>query len=209
MREKEAATRIIFVRHGVTDFPTNRIYCDDREDPALNEEGIAQAEQAALFLQGVDVAAIIASPLVRTQMTAQAIAHGRNVEIESDKRLVERRFGDWEGMFFSEIEERFPDLYREWKLNQAGFKPQGGESVFDLLERVRAVIFDIKQRFMGKTVVVVSHVGPIRVLLAEAIGLAVQAYRQIAIDYASVSCVDYGKTQNNLILHNFHQRHKL
>ncbi len=51
MREKERSTRIIFARHGLTDFPLNRIYCDDREDPALNKTGQDQAQAAAVLLK--------------------------------------------------------------------------------------------------------------------------------------------------------------
>ena len=209
MREKEAATRIIFVRHGITDYPTDRIYCDDKEDPELSQEGLLQAQQAAEFLSTVKIAKIIASPLARTTKTAQIIASANNLEVETDNRLVERRFGIWEGLYFHEIEQKYPSLYSDWKRNQAEFKPEGGESVFDLLDRVSFVITDVKQRFTGKVVVIVSHVGPIRVLLADAIGLSVKSYRQIGVDYASVSCVDFGKSQNNLVLHNYHQRHHL
>lgn len=209
MREKEASTRIIFVRHGVTDFPTDRIYCDDIEDPVLNDEGRVQAGQAAKFLSSIKAEAIISSPLARTRMTAQLISDAIGLDVETDVRLVERKFGIWEGLRFDEIERQFPSLYLDWKRNQAEFKPEGGESVFDLLERVGAVIFDIKQRFAGKTVVIVSHVGPIRVLIADALGLSVKSYRQIGIDYASVSCVDFGRSQNNLLLHNYHCRHQL
>ncbi len=209
MREKEAATRIIFVRHGVTDFPIDRIYCDDSEDPELNREGVIQAEQAAEFLSSVNVAAIVASPLARTQATADIIAQRLGLTVNEDKRLVERRFGMWEGLYFNEIEKQYPELFLEWKCNQAEFKPEGGESVFDLLGRVTGVIDEVRQQFLGKTVLVVSHVGPIRVLLVDALGLSVKAYRQIGLDYASISCVDYGVSQNNLILHNFHRRHQL
>ena len=209
MREKEAATRIIFVRHGVTDFPTDRIYCDDKEDPALNGEGLLQASQAAELLSSVKAQALISSPLARTRMTAQVISDATGLEVETDNRLVERKFGIWEGLYFNEIEEQYPGLYQDWKRNQAEFKPEGGESVFDLLGRVSEVISDVKQRLAGKTVIVVSHVGPIRVLLADAMGISVKSYRQIGIDYASLSCVDYGMSQNNLVLHNYHCRHQL
>ena len=208
MREKEKATRVILVRHGETDFPKNRIYCDAQEDPALNSTGQAQAAQAAKFLSLEDVSAIYVSPSLRTRMTAEAIAkHHDQLSVAFDSNLVERNFGDWEGMYFDEIESQYPQKYREWKENQAAFKLGLGESVYDLSERVAPVISKIVAAHPGQVVVVVTHVGPIRVLLAKALNLPVEGYRQLAIDPASMTGVDYGVTQNNLIFMNFHGRH--
>lgn len=124
MREKEKTTQVIYVRHGETDFPLDRIYCDNQEDPALNRAGMEHAEQAAGFLANQDVAAIYASPCRRTSMTAEAIAKYHEHPVQYDGALVERNFGVWEGLFFHEIESQFPSLYKEWKQNQAAFKPE-------------------------------------------------------------------------------------
>ncbi len=208
MREKEKATRVILVRHGETDFPQNRIYCDSKEDPALNSAGQAQARQAAAFLSLKNISAIYASPSQRTRMTAEAIAENhKSLSVELDPGLVERNFGDWEGMYFEEIESQFPAKYREWKENQAAFKTGAGESVYDLAERVVPVVSKIVAAHAGQTVVVVAHVGPIRVLLANALKLPVEGYRQLTIDPASMAAIDYGVSQNNLLFMNFHGRH--
>lgn len=208
MREKEKATRVILVRHGETDFPKNRIYCDAKEDPALNSTGQAQARQAAEFLSLENISAIYASPSLRTRMTAEAIAkYHDKLSIEFDPNLVERNFGDWEGMYFDDIESQYPQKYKEWKQNQAAFKIGPGESVYDLLERVAPSVSRIVTAYTGQTVVVVTHVGPIRVLLAKALNLPIEGYRQLAIDPASVTGVDYGASQNNLMFMNFHGRH--
>ncbi len=199
MRSKEEAARVIYVRHGKTDFPLDRIYCDDKEDPPLNELGVSQVQQAVRALVKVDVAAVYASPSMRTRMTAELIADSCGLSVELESNLVERRFGFWEGMFFDEIEARFPDEYREWKINNAAFKPKGGESVFDLSDRVEPCISKLVDDFRGKVVVVVSHVGPIRTALARSIALPLEKYRSLIIDYASISIVDYGRRQNNLV----------
>lgn len=208
MREKEKATRVILVRHGETDFPKDRVYCDAKEDPALSVAGCAQAEQAASFLASVDISAIYASPLLRTKMTAEEIAKNHDqLSIEFEPDLVERNFGDWEGMYFDEIESQYPEQYRQWKENQAAFKLGAGESVYDLSDRVSPVMERIVASHAGQTVVVVAHVGPIRVLLAKALNLPVEGYRQLAIDPASMTGIDYGVSQNNLMFMNFHGRH--
>lgn len=208
MREKELSTRVIFVRHGETDFPADRIYCDEREDPVLNASGVAQASQAASCLKQVRVDALYASPCLRTKMTAETlVAAHPDLNVVFDDRLRERHFGRWEGLYFGEIERDFPLEHQAWKQNQAAFKPDGGESVYDLSDRVELAMQEILVRHHGEAVVVVAHVGPIRVLVAKALGMPVESYRQLRIDPASITVVDYGGVQNNLALLNFHARH--
>ncbi len=209
MREKEPATSIIFVRHGQTDFPIDRIYCDDKEDPPLNDSGLAQARSAAELLAQAPVAAVYASPLQRTRTTAEEIASRHRLEIAFEPELVERRFGVWDGLYFHEVEQGYPEQFTAWKRDQAGFAPEGGETAYDLLERVRPVVAGIVERHRGETVVVVSHVGPIRVLLADAVGMPVSGFRSLRIDPASLSRVDYGRRQNNLVFVNYVSKERL
>ncbi len=206
MREKEPTTRIIFVRHGKTDFPTDRIYCDDREDPPLNEEGRAQARAAAELLAGQTVDVICASPSSRTRMTAEPIAEGRQVRIIEDANLRERRFGLWDGLSFSQIAEQYAEGYQAWRRDPVHYTPEGGETIEDLCGRVTSTIQGLIGDYQGKTVVVVSHVGPIRVCLTEALKIPVEWYRQLRIDYGSLTRVDYGARQNNLVYANAHNK---
>lgn len=202
MREKESAARVIFVRHGVTDFPTNRIYCDDREDPALNAEGLEHARNAAALLVRHQVDVIYASPSLRTRTTADEIAKATGREVHYRPALRERRFGIWDGLYFDEIERQYPDDYRAWKGDMAGYTPPGGETIEDLRQRVGAELAEIVATHPQQTVVVVSHVGPIRVCIADALKIPLAWYRQLRIDYGSLTRVDYGRTQNNLVYAN-------
>lgn len=209
MREKEIATSILFVRHGQTDFPLDRIYCDDAEDPALNQNGVAQANRAAAYLAPIPLAAIYASPCQRTRATANAVAAALerpNVSVDVRPALMERRFGIWEGLFFHEIESQYPEEYRRWKSDNSGYKPQGGESIFDMLARIKPTLEEIITKHKGETVAVVGHVGPIRAMIADALCLPLTEYRRITVDYASISQVNYGRKQNNLIFCNMADR---
>ncbi len=206
MREKEPSTGIIFVRHGQTDFPTDRIYRDDVEDPALNEAGVAQAQYAARWLQGRSIAAIYASPSARTRMTAQEVAALEGIEVVTDERLRERRFGVWDGLYFDEIASRYPDEHQAWKRDPAGFTPANAETMSGLLQRTGAALADIRAAHAGKLIVVVTHVGPIRVCLAEALKIPLDWYRQLTVDYGSLTRVDYGRRQNNLVYMNISEK---
>jgi len=199
MREKEPNTKVIFVRHGITDFPKDRLYCDDVDDPALNKQGLQQAQKAADLLSDIHVDAIYASPMKRTIMTADAIANKIKLPVQTNPALKERPFGIWDGLYFDAIEREFPDDYRTWKKNPATYVPQGGESIFDLLDRVKNALYEIMSRHNGQTVVIVSHVGPIRVLVSQSMSMPIEKYRQLTIDYGSLTRIDYGKRQNNLI----------
>ncbi len=202
MRSKEQSTRILFVRHGQTDFPLDRIYCDEREDPALNRRGRLQAKSAAVYFQNLAVAAIYVSPALRTRMTAAEIADVTGIEPMVRPELVERRFGLWEGLYFDEIERDYPEAYQQWKQDPVNYTPEGGETVPDLVTRVGGAVDDIVAAHRGETVVVVTHVGPIRVMVTRAFDIPLGMYRQLRIDYASLNCIDYGETRNNLIFLN-------
>ncbi len=203
MREKELSTRIIFVRHAEPDFPSDRVYCDAKEDPGLTPSGEIQAQGVAASLSSVSVDAIFASPLMRARLTSESIAEYHDIEVVYDERLKERTLGVWDGLFFTEVEHSYPDEYRSWKMDQAGFAPQGGETAFDLLARLKSLVVELVEKFRGRVIVVVCHVGPIRVMLADALGLPIDKFRCLNIDHASVACVDYGRRQNNLIMMNY------
>lgn len=206
MREKEPSTRIIFLRHGMTDFPLDRIYCDESEDPELNERGRQQAAQAAELLQLIEIHHVYASPTQRTLQTADIANPKKDLSILQDTRLKERHFGTWEGLYFHEIEADYPERYQEWKQDPAAFKPDEGESAFDLDLRFNAAIKDIRQAHKGETILVVSHVGPIRCAICHALDMPMIMFRQLRIDYASISCIDYGKTNLNVICMNYQMR---
>lgn len=199
MREKERATRIIFVRHGKTDFPIDRIYCDDVEDPDLNAEGLAHATAAAEWLREAAVDAIYASPSARTASTARQIAGVTGLTVQFSAALRERPFGIWSGLHFDDIAEKYPADYQAWKQDPIGFVPRGGESINALSERVVKYVATLVMRHPGQTVVVVAHVGPIRVCIADAMTMPLARYRQLTVDYGSLSRVDFGTKQNNLV----------
>lgn len=202
MRQKDPATTIYFIRHGQTDFPLDRIYCDQREDPELNANGVQQANSAAQLLRTAPLAAIYASPARRTHATATTVNTHHQLDIQLRDTLRERHFGIWEGLYFHDIESRYPDDYRRWKQDNAGFKPEGGENIHDLALRLNPVLDEIRALYAGRAVAVVTHVGPIRTFIAQALNLPLPEFRRLTIDYAAISRVDYGARQHNVMFLN-------
>ncbi|WP_412540003.1 bifunctional RNase H/acid phosphatase [Longispora sp. K20-0274] len=186
----EAPTRLILVRHGETALTTEKKY-SGRGDVPLTERGQAQARAAAgrVGLIADDVAAIVCSPLTRTRQTASAIAdrYARRITVEQD--LIECDFGIWEGLTFAEVSERWPAELTAW-LGSTSLAPPEGESFDQVAVRVRAVVDGLREKYAGKTVVVVSHVSPIKITLREALDGGPGFLHRMNLDPAGVSLID-------------------
>src|SRR3569623_3080395 len=106
---------------------------------------------------------------LRARTTAAELSAAIGKEVEYLPALRERRFGIWDGLYFDEIERRYPNEYQAWKRDPAGYTPQQGEPMDELLVRAGAELARIVAQHVQQTVVVVSHDGRIRVCEAAAI----------------------------------------
>ena len=192
-RFETTPTTIVLVRHGVTDNTERKLFCGSGgADPGLNDTGREQAKRAAAWLGGLEpVDAIVSSPLRRTQETASVIAeslgHG---DVELVGGFAEVAFGDWDGYSFSEILERWPDDMQRWLGSPAEAPPQG-ESIEAVRKRVLAARDKLIADRPGETVVVVSHVTPIKLMVADALGSPVESIFKMELAPASVTTVQW------------------
>ncbi|GAJ15856.1 unnamed protein product, partial [marine sediment metagenome] len=163
--------RVILVRHGETIWNEEQRY-QGASDPPLSERGELQARRLAARLASESIGLIYSSDSTRALQTADQIAahHGR--QVRADPRLREMDFGDWEGLTYSEIRERYPQALARWQGDPLATSPPGGESLAQLAMRVGDVLDDFPKLDQAETVLVVSHGGPLRVLLCLALGLA-------------------------------------
>jgi ribonuclease H / adenosylcobalamin/alpha-ribazole phosphatase len=184
------ATRLLLLRHGQTELSVQRRY-SGRGDPALTELGRRQAEAAARYLaQRGGIAAVISSPLQRAYDTAAAAAQGLGLDVTIDDDLIETDFGAWEGLTFTEAAERDPELHRRW-LRDTSIEPPGGESFDDVMARVCRARERIVERYQGATVLVVSHVTPIKTLLRLALDAGPGILYRLHLDLASLSIAEF------------------
>ena len=202
MREREKSTTIYLIRHGKPDFPSDRIYCDAQEHPDLTEEGRNQAESGAEYLAEQEIEAIYSSPLSRTLQTAEYLANKSGISLKTETDLQERAFGIWDGLTFVEIEQQYPTEYQAWKQDQVGFTPPGGETMREVSARVERCLQAIIERHKGRSVAIFTHMGPIRLAVTQAFEIPMTQYRQIRVDYAGISRIDYGVSRNNLMFLN-------
>lgn len=183
-------TRLLLLRHGQTQLSVQRRY-SGRGNPVLNEVGWRQAGLAARYLsQRGGIAAVISSPLQRAYDTATMAARALGLHVAVDDDVIETDFGAWEGLTFAEAAERDPELHRRW-LHDTSTTPPGGESFDDVLRRVRRACDRIMVGYEGETVLVVSHVTPIKTLLRLALDAGSNILYRLHLDLASLSIAEF------------------
>lgn len=182
-------TVAMLLRHGETPLSIEKRF-SGRGDSALTERGETQAAAAAQRLVGAGVEAIVSSPLRRTQQTAAAAAEALGLELAVDDGFAETDFGEWEGSTFGEISKRSPDELRAW-LDDPRIAPPGGESMASTAARAAAARERVVSSYPGKTVLVVTHVTPIKLMLRDALDAPMNAVYRLHLDPASLSIVDW------------------
>jgi broad specificity phosphatase PhoE len=183
-------TRLLLLRHGQTELSVQRRY-SGHGDPELTPLGRAQAAGAAARLAAVpDIAAVLTSPLRRARETAEAVAAATGAPLVVRERLIETDFGKWEGLTFPEARARDPQLHGEW-LGSEEVAPPGGESFAAVGRRVAEELADVLREYPGATIVLVTHVTPIKMLLRDALQAGPGVLYRLHLDLASLSIVDF------------------
>jgi broad specificity phosphatase PhoE len=180
----------MLLRHGQTELSVDRRY-SGRGNPALTELGRRQADAAAAYLaQQGGISAVISSPLQRAYDTATAAAKGLGLDVVVDDDLIETDFGSWEGLTFGEAAARDPELHTRW-LRDASQPSPDGESFDDVAHRVRRARDRIIAEYGDATVLVVSHVTPIKTILRLALDAGEGILYRLHLDLASLSIAEF------------------
>ncbi|MFW0792804.1 histidine phosphatase family protein [Gordonia sp. CPCC 205515] len=188
--QRSAPTRLILLRHGQTPLSVERRY-SGRGNPELTDLGRQQAAGAATRLgDDRDITAVVSSPLQRAVTTAEAVADRLGLDVQIDDGFIETDFGAWEGLTFTEAADRDPDVHRRW-LGDVDLPAPDGESFSQVAERVIAAKDQLLQRYPGQTVLVVSHVTPIKTLLRDALLAGPELLFRLHLDLASVSIAEF------------------
>jgi len=186
-----APTRLILLRHGETEYSAARRYCGHGDIPLI-PHGEEQVRAAAREIQRLapEVAAIISSPLSRARQSAELVAAAYpGVPVEIDPGWIECDFGAWEGLTFAEVRQQWPRELDAWLADTRTPAP-AGESFEMVRTRTRAAARALRERYQGRTVVVVSHVTPIKLLLCDALDAGRLFLSRLHLDPAGISIVD-------------------
>ncbi len=178
-------TTIWLVRHGETDWNASR-RLQGSTDIELNSVGHAQADAVARRLGVIGFDAIYASPLARTIQTATPLVAQRGVSLQLIPDLAERHFGVFQGLTPEEVLQQYPEDHLRWQARDPDFCPQGGESLRDFSQRVRAALQTLVSQHLGQTVAVFSHGGVLDIIYRFAKQLDLQVSRDWPIPNAGI-----------------------
>jgi probable phosphomutase (TIGR03848 family) len=189
-------TTVVLLRHGRTTANTGGVLAGWTSGVRLDDTGLAQVQAVAQRLSAVPLAAVVSSPLERCQQTAGAVVAGRELELQSDDRLGEARYGDWTGR---PIKELVKDPL--WKVVQqhpsaAVFPGAEGEGLAQTQARAVAAVREWNAKLGPDAVwLACSHGDVIKAVLADAFGMHLDSFQRIVVDPASISVVSYTDTR--------------
>jgi len=189
-------TTVLLLRHGRTTANAGGVLAGWTPGVELDETGSTQAKAVGERLAAVPLAAVVSSPLERCRQTAAAVLDGRALELQTDDRLGEARYGDWTGRPLKELTKE-----PLWKVVQqhpsaAVFPGPGGEGLAHTQARAVAAVREWNARLGPDAVwLACSHGDVIKAVLADALGLHLDQFQRIVVDPASISVVTYTETR--------------
>jgi broad specificity phosphatase PhoE len=166
--------KLILIRHGETAYTRLKRYCGSAIDAPLNRCGIKQAQRLKSLLNNKKIDIVYISPLIRAVQTADIIFKNRPIKVLKTSLLRESNLGQWEGLTLKEIKRQFPEDVNKWYEDPLRYGATNGETPVILQRRVKRFLkrlsFVCRNNRYIKTVAIVSHSGPLRIILGEVSG---------------------------------------
>jgi len=188
------STRVLLVRHGRTAVNAQG-RLSGRHDPRLDDVGRAQAVRTAGAVRTVvgespdGGVLVVSSPLRRCLETAETVAQALGSPAEgplpvvADPSFVEMDYGEWDGRPLADVPV---EAWQRWRTDP-GFRPPDGETLAEVTARVAHGLAQWVERTPGGTVVVVSHVSPIKAAVVTALGVGDETTWRMRLDNASLT----------------------
>ncbi len=178
---------IIFLRHGQAINNTDRILAGRTEGVPLTNTGIKQAELAAKFLKKMNVSAIYSSPIERAKKTAEIVANHNSLDYSIDERLIELEMGKFTGMRYEEIFEKHGNVFLKFYSEAREISRNGVETFSEVKKRVLEMVDHVKSAHPGENVVLVTHMDPIKSMIASVLDLRPENLFELIIANASLN----------------------
>jgi broad specificity phosphatase PhoE len=170
---------IHLARHGQTAYNAEGRFQGHLPVP-LDDTGREQARALAERVAGVELHALLCSPLARARETADIVAARIGLSPEEDARFAETDTGEWTGRAFAEVQAEDPEGFHRFQVSDPTFRYPGGESFAEQTARVMAALRDLRARHGALPALVVCHRGVIRLALAALLGDDGEGAREIA-----------------------------
>ena len=177
-------TRFHLIRHAETDFPADQLA---GRLPAvhLNDIGRQRAHCLAQYLARQDIQRIVSSPLERCLQTAEPLAKILNFEIQIMDEFTEIDFGSWTGKRITELDQL--ESWKQWNTFRSGARVPGGESMGHVQRRMISGIEELRRKFAGESIALLSHGDLIRAAITYYLGLPLDLLLRLEISHASLS----------------------
>ena len=187
-------TTLVLVRHGVTAHTVEKRFSGGlaSANPGLSDEGREQIRVTADWLAPIaeQIDAVVASPVRRTLESAEILAEVLGKQVDVEPGFAEMEFGTWDGKTFMDVAEQHKAELDAW-LGSLDVAPGGGESFRDVEKRVLDGLQRLLEAHAGRTVVVVSHVTPIKVMVGHAVTAPLDSVFRMELSPASVSVLAF------------------
>lgn len=177
---------VILARHGETDWNVGEVF-RGRADVELNGTGLRQADLLGEYLSGEKIDFIYSSPLKRAVQTAEAVARPHALEVDVVQDLIDIDFGEWQGLSLREVEEKYPELYRDWRDTPEQVRVPGGESLEDVRRRAVPFVEDAVMRCGEGKIAFISHRVVNKVLICMLLGLGNAHFWNVRLDTGGIT----------------------
>ena len=181
--------KLILVRHALTvDNQKSRL--SGHIDSSVSEEGKEQIDKITNYLKDFDIDKIYTTTSSRTKDTVKKLSELKSIEIIEKESLKEISFGDFEGLTFKEIENRYPEEFQDMIKKEYEYKYPNGESLIDSYNRVCTELDNIISDCDNQTILICSHGGTIRNIITYLISNSYKYHWNFKIDNGSVTILE-------------------
>lgn len=180
---------LYFVRHGETKQNKEKCYYGSLDVPLI-DKGIAQAEALGKWLEDVEFDKVYISEAKRTEKTAAILLKNEHYPLIKDSRINETDFGIFEGKSYSELQELYPEQWKDWCYNWKEFIPPEGESYIQVYDRVKSFMEDLL-KLNEENVLIVTHGGVIRSIYCYILGGNLDFFWNFSSKNGDITIVKY------------------
>ena len=176
---------IIFLRHAQAENNTKRILAGRTEGVPLTKTGIQQAEQISEYLKPLDISAIYSSPIERAKHTAEIVTKNSAIDVELDDRLTEIDMGKFTRMNYDDMFAKYGNIFLKFYENDPVIAEHEVETFPDVQKRILDMVDHVIEKHKNENVILVTHMDPIKSMLANVMDLKPKTLFELIIANAS------------------------
>ena len=185
---------IIFLRHAQAENNTKRILAGRTEGVPLTKVGIEQSERIARYLKPLDISAIYSSPIERASHTAEIVAKNNSLNYELDDRLTEIEMGKFTRMNYDDMFAKYGNIFLKFYENDPVIAEHEVETFPNVQRRVLETVNHVVEKHKNENVILVTHMDPIKSILAMVMDLKPKTLFELIIANASITVIkEYDK----------------